>query len=235
MRKILGSLRFRASKFVDPFAGGGIIPLTVAFEDLADKVVMGEIDENVAAVWKTILVPSSAEWLAKRILEFDLNRDAVISTLASKPRSLRDKAFQTILRNRVQRGGIMAQGAGLIKTGEGGRGLASRWYPETLAKRILSISKYKNDPDCIYFIDPPYTAGGKKAGSRLYFHNELDHYRLFRSLSRVRGAAILTYDDADEVNELARNFRFDIHTVGMKNTHHAKMNELLLVKHGESR
>ncbi|MEN3765552.1 hypothetical protein ABC761_13530 [Salmonella sp. ZASA478] len=30
----------------------------------------------------------------------------------------------------------MAAGAGLIKAGEAGRGLKSRWYPETLARRI---------------------------------------------------------------------------------------------------
>lgn len=34
----------------------------------------------------------------------------------------------------------MAEGAGLVKTGENGRGLNSRWYPETLARRIQEIS-----------------------------------------------------------------------------------------------
>ena len=34
----------------------------------------------------------------------------------------------------------MAEGAGLVKTGENGRGLNSRWYPETLARRIQEIA-----------------------------------------------------------------------------------------------
>jgi len=49
------------------------------------------------------------------------------------------RAFATILRNRVQRGGILAPGASFIKNGENGKGIRSRWYPETLRKRIEAI------------------------------------------------------------------------------------------------
>src|SRR6185437_1366134 len=48
----------------------------------------------------------------------------------------RGRAFCTIVKNRMQRGGIMAARAGLVKAGKNGRGLHLRWYPETLAKRI---------------------------------------------------------------------------------------------------
>lgn len=36
----------------------------------------------------------------------------------------------------------MAPGAGLVKSGENGRGLRSRWYPGTLSRRILDIAKH---------------------------------------------------------------------------------------------
>ena len=55
LRDWLRSLRKRPSVFVEPFAGGGIASLTVAMETLADRVVMAELDSNVAAVWKAIL------------------------------------------------------------------------------------------------------------------------------------------------------------------------------------
>ncbi len=41
--------------FVELFAGGAIVGLTVAAERLADKVILSEIDDGVAAVWKVIL------------------------------------------------------------------------------------------------------------------------------------------------------------------------------------
>jgi DNA adenine methylase len=77
-----------------------------------------------------------AEWLEKQILHFDLTLENVVAVLKEEPDDLPARAFQTVIRNRVQRCGILAEGAGLIRTGENGRGLRSRWYPETLARRI---------------------------------------------------------------------------------------------------
>lgn len=34
---------------VEPFAGGGIVSLTVAFEQLAERVTMVELDDDVKA------------------------------------------------------------------------------------------------------------------------------------------------------------------------------------------
>ena len=39
---------------------------------------------------------------------------------------------------------------------------------------------------------------------------------------------MITYDDAEEVRALARNYRLETRTVAMSNTHHATMNELLI-------
>ncbi len=38
----------------------------------------------------------------------------------------------------------------------------------------------------------------------------------------------MTYDNADGVRELATTHGFDVEPVAMKNTHHAKMTELLI-------
>ena len=38
----------------------------------------------------------------------------------------------------------------------------------------------------------------------------------------------MTYDNVKEVRQLADKFGFDTETVAMKNTHHAKMTELLI-------
>jgi DNA adenine methylase len=82
--------------------------------------------------------------------------------------------------------------------------------------------------DAIFFIDPPYTAAGKKAGSRLYTHFELDHDELFRVTASLSGDFLMTYDDADGVRKLAKEHLFDTELVAMKTTHHAAMSELLI-------
>ncbi len=243
VREWLHSKRQRPSRLIEPFGGGAIISLTAAFERLAKHVVFAELDENVAAVWRVVL-NGNAEWLAKQILNFDLSVDAVKRILTQSPDTIREKSFQTILRNRVQRGGIMAAGAGLIKEGENGRGLKSRWYPQTLARRIREINRLKDrlsfveadgfklieehkaDKDAAFYIDPPYTL----AARRLYTAWEVDHARLFKLMSECKGDFLMSYDNTDEVAKMAVNFGFQSRPIAMKNTHHAKMTELLIGK-----
>jgi len=245
IRQWLASLSIRPAEFVEPFAGGGIVGLTVAFEQLAQKVTLLELDDQVAAVWQIILSEHGPE-LADRIVKFKFTTATVEQTLAQPAKKLLDKAFQTILRNRVNRGGILASGAGRVKHGESGKGLQSRWYPLTLKKRILdivairerihfihgdglkSLKQNATRPNSVFFIDSPYTAGGKRAGSRLYTHADLDHPELFRVASGLKGDFFMTYDDAPEVRALANQHGFDTHLIPMKNTHHAEMKELLI-------
>ena len=247
IREWLSSRNTSPTEFIEPFAGGAIVSLTVAFERLAKHVTMVELDHQVAAVWHTI-INGDGVWLAERIANFDLTSETVEETLSEPACSLPDIAFQTILKNRVNRGGILAKGAGRIKNGENGKGLKSRWYPQTLKQRIMDIIDVRDRirviegdglsvirtnahrEDVVFFIDPPYTAGGKRAGSRLYTHSVLDHEELFRIVSTICGDFLITYDNADELYDLARQYNFDTQLVAMKSTHHAEMTELLIGK-----
>ncbi len=133
--------------------------------------------------------------------------------------------------------------------GENGRGVASRWYPETLAKRIEQLHQvadrvtfiqgdgmellreYAPDPTAFVFVDPPYTAGtGKRAGSRLYDHSEVDHEAIFEFLGRGKAQFMMTYDDDLDVLRMAKRNGFVLQHVGMKNTHHRCMAELLITR-----
>jgi DNA adenine methylase len=245
LREWITQMYRRPGILVEPFAGGGIISLTALFDDLVQKVVMVELDEEIAAVWQSI-VDGDAEWLAKRILLFELTKDNVIKEIEQPAKSLKEKAFRTILKNRTLHGGILAAGSGFM--GENGKGIGSRWYPETLAKRFLDLNKiagriqftcgdglavmqeFSKNKDAIYFIDPPYTAGGKKAGRRLYKHCDLDHERLFAICESLPTDFLMTYDNAEEVKTMARAHGFHMRLIPIKSTHHATMEELVIGK-----
>lgn len=247
LRRWLKSKRKKPSLLIEPFAGGGIISLTAAFEGLTDGALMVEIDEQVAAVWQSI-IEGHADWLINKILTFELNKQNLSLELGKNYLDSKKIAFQTILKNRTFHGGILARGSGIIKYGENGKGLHSRWYPHTLARRIKEINtmksrldfvradgmevmhSYASKKDVVYFIDPPYTAGGKRAGARLYKYYDIDHEELFKLCQTLKGDFVLTYDNAEEVKYLVRKFGFEMRPIAMKNTHHAKMTELVIGK-----
>ena len=225
----------------EPFAGGGIVSLTAAFENLANEITMIELDEEVAAVWE-VIINGDTNWLATAILEFDLTIENVNRILLKDEKSIEERAFSTILKNRVYHGGIIAKGSGLIKKGENGKGIKSRWYPKTLHDRIIAINLVKNkinfktgdafsfleenmsDNEKYFFIDPPYT----KAGRRLYTHSDIDHERLFEITSRIAGKYMLTYDDTDKIRSLADKYNLMYKTIPMKTTHHIQKNEIII-------
>jgi DNA adenine methylase len=248
IRAWLHSMDMKPSTFIEPFAGGAVVGLSVAFEELACRVILAELDEQVAAVWQTIVEEGDGPWLADQIVSFALTPKNVDALLSKTNVSLRMRAFQTVVKNRVNRGGILAEGAGKLKYGENGRGISSRWYPETLAQRINDINEiksrlsfihgdglqliqeYSKMSDVVFFLDPPYTASSKRPGARLYNYCELDHEKLFALLATITGNFLITYDNADEVKELAHQYNFDYEAVPMKSTHHAELSELLIGK-----
>ncbi len=244
IRSWLAVSRLQSAVFVEPFAGGGVASLTAVILGHVNRAVMSELDAGVAALWRCIL--EDAGWLTRKIVEFEPSRRNVVSILRGDFSDTRDIAFQTLVRNRTQRGGIMASGAGLMKTGENHRGVASRWYPQTLVERIRRIHanreritflyedgfnlirRYRSDRQAVFFVDPPYTASTKRAGRRLYNHNEIDHDELFDLMTTVEGRFLMTYDQDDRIEKMAAARGFIVDRVAMKSTHHANMIELLI-------
>ena len=233
----------RVSTFVEPFAGGAVVGLTVAVEGL-----LCEKDPDVGAVWSVVFSAGddAFEALCERIAGFVLTRESAIASLACKPDTVQERAFQTILRNRVNRGGILAAGASLLKAGENNKGIASRWYPQTLVRRLAAlrqvrdvvefvqgdafdqVARFRDDATAAFFIDPPYTAGGKNAGSRLYNHSVIDHRRLFRECAAAAFPFLMTYDDSEDVVRLAERNGLALRRVPMRSTHHVTKEELVI-------
>ncbi|MCY3994628.1 MAG: DNA adenine methylase [Rhodobacter sp.] len=236
------------SLLIEPFAGGGIVSLTAVMEGLVDRCLMIEIDADVAAFWQSAL--RHGPELCARIIDFEPTREAVYHLAETKPETLLDHGFRTLVLNRTRRGGILAPGASLPRVGENGRGVTSRWYPETLVDRIRAIGEHADRiafctgdgagileaivaariSDAAIFVDPPYTARGKRAGKRLYKHNEIDHAALFRILAGSNVSFLMTYDLSPEVIDLISIHGFHAAQVLMKTTHHTKLPELVITR-----
>ena len=231
---------------VEPFAGGGIVSLTAVMEGLTERALMVDLDRDVAAFWRAALM--HGDELVERVLTFDVTRENVAELEQQRPACVVDHAFRTLVLNRTRRGGVLAAGASLTRSGENGKGIASRWYPETLAKRLAAISEHTDrltfcegdgaavleitaNIDAVrMFVDAPYTAGGKRAGSRLYAHNDVNHRRIFETLAAAGTDFVMTYDCCDEIVELVAEHRFCAVTVEMRNGHNSRISELVITR-----
>lgn len=230
------------AELIEPFAGGGIISLTAAAENYFNHIIMTELDEDVAAVWETIFSEKDHDWLSNKILNFVVTPENINEVELHANEGTKERAFSTIVRNRTNHGGILAKGSGKIKTGEGGKGLSSRWYPETLVRRITEANKLRdkiqfinedafkimrqqqNNSNAYFFIDPPYTI----AGRRLYNLFDVDHRQIFEIIAKLQGHFLLTYDDTTEIRNFAEEFSLSYKTIPMQTTHLIKKEELLI-------
>lgn len=245
IREWLGQTR--PEFLIEPFAGGAVVSLTAVMENLVNTALMVELDRDVAALWRAAL--ESPEVLRERVREFEPTLERLRAMEQTVPDTVVEHGFRTLVLNRTRRGGILAAGASFARNGENGRGLLSRWYPDTLIDRLAAIEAAapriafcegdgmkllpvllsEGSRNTAVFIDPPYTArGGKRAGARLYAHCEIDHAALFALLAERKTNFLMTYDAAPEIIDLVRQYDFNAVCLSMKNTHHNQLPELVI-------
>ena len=229
-----------ATWFIEPFCGGSSCGLTALAEKLADKVLLADLDDEIAALWEAVTRGLGDE-LANRIMRFNMCEENAKKIIHSEPDDLADRAFRTIIKNRCRYGGIMAPRAG----GMYNEGVNRRWYPKSLAHRLRClnmvrhrldfmqmdalhlIAEHRRSSDVTFFIDPPYTAGDH-AGRRLYNHNDVDHQMLFHLCSQLKGDFLMTYSSTEMVWELAKEYKLDVRMVNMKSATHKIKTEMII-------
>ena len=226
---------------IEPFAGGAIVSLTAVMENLVPRAVMVERDRDVAAFWHAVL--QSAPALAERVRGFEPTIERIRALEDTSPTDVLEHGFRTLVLNRTRMNGGLAAQASFP------RRMASRWYPETLAKRLAAINEHRNRLDFFegdgtallplvlrtagrktaVFLDPPYTAqGGRRAGQRLYTHARVDHARAFATLAQYEANFLMTCDTAPQIVDLVREHDFTAVNVSVKNGHHDRTHELVV-------
>ena len=94
--------------------------------------------------------------------------------------------------------------------------------------KLLPLILGGRNREAAVFLDPPYTAGGKRADSRLYTHSSIDHAALFTILAETGANFLMTYDAVPEVIELVRKNNFYAVELMMMNGHHNQMSEIVI-------
>lgn len=237
--------------YFEPFAGGAGAALRLLQEGVVAEIHLNDLDHRISAFWTAVL--NYTERFADYIMsvpvtleEWERQREICNSADPSKVFEL---GFSTFYLNRCNRSGIILDAApigGYAQTGKWK--IDSRFYRETLVKRVLAIGKrrkqisitnmdardflvkasMKREQNNIFvYLDPPYYSNG----SRLYMnpyedqgHEELAHY----IKKQDQFVWIMSYDDTNFIRGLYKECKLSYHPIDYILQRRRKEQELLI-------
>lgn len=214
--------------YVEPYAGGASVALSLLFNEYASKIIINDIDKSIFSFWYSILfdtdklcklihdTPVTADnWKIQKSIQKNKNRFGSLKL-----------GFSTFFLNRTNRSGIL--NAGII----GGRQQNGKWKIDArynkkdLIERIERIALYKDKielynfdavelikslrktlpKNALFYFDPPYYVKGKDL--YLNYYTDKDHIEIAEEISKIKNQKwIITYDNVCPITNLYTNFR----------------------------
>ncbi len=208
------------SEYVEPYAGGASVALSLLFEEYASHIHINDLDRSVYTFWKVLLDrpdelcqrieatrPGVREWERQRNVQGQTDADDL------------DLAFSTFFLNRTNRSGII--GGGII----GGRGqqgkwkIDARWRPDESIARIEKIARFASRitltgmdtakyleevvptlDSAFLYLDPPYYGKGKGLYRSFYEHQ--DHEEIASLVGLLNCPWVVSYDAEPRIEAL---------------------------------
>lgn len=231
IKEVYRSNRLNDGTYVEPYAGGAAVALTLLLEGYARNIVINDIDKSIYSFWYTIINHTGefierihdtevtmSEWHKQKQVQSNIENFSIL-----------DIAFSTFFLNRTNRSGILQGGVIGGQNQNGPYKIDARYNKSNLIERIKLISQYKNrisvfnldaldlitnlqsklpQKSLIYF-DPPYYNKGDLLYKNFYTHQ--DHVTVASVVKSLQQPWLVTYDSTEEIidiykNENAENF-----------------------------
>lgn len=215
---------------IEPFAGSGLVGLSLLHAGIIDRLVLVEKDERMICLLEGLLDDPT---LADRYVAFSCTTANVKGLLRSEK-----SAFRYLVQSRCSN---RAKFDGGLRTV-----IDERWCRDMVVRNIRRVyalrdritvvesdglevmRQYSDDPNVGCFADPPYSADAISKGHTMYRHHKLNHQKLFSILAGWRGPWLLTEDNSPMVRSLALCYRFRSKRVEMNTSDNRKTTELVL-------
>jgi DNA adenine methylase len=215
---------------IEPFAGSGLIGLSLLHAGIIDRLVLVEKDERMVCLLKGLLDDPA---LAGRYATFSCTRANVKELLCSEK-----SAFRYLVQSRCSNRAKFDGGLRTVIDERWCRNMVVRNIRRVYALRdritvvegdgLEVMRQYSDDPNVGCFADPAYTADVKSKGHTVYRHHKLNHQKLFSILAGWHGPWLLTEDNSPMVRSLALCYRFSSKQVEMNTSDNRKLTELIL-------
>lgn len=220
--------------YIEPYAGGAAVALTLLLEEYAWEIVINDIDPLVYAFWWSVL--NDTEVLLRKIKDTPVTmhtwREQKRVHENPKLHSNTEVGFATFFLNRTNYSGILKGGVIGGKKQDGPYKLDARFNKEDLLERINLIARYsgriklfnldawnlivtlkpKLPPKCLLYFDPPYFNKGKLLYSN--FYTPADHSRMASLIRTLPFRWIVTYDNVPEIREIYSGETFEEFDIG---------------------
>lgn len=237
--------------YIEPFAGGAGVALSLLLEGAVNQIVINDYDKAIYSFWRAI--KDDSQELIRLIEHTPLTIDEwrhqkeVYST--QNRRYSVELGFAAFYLNRTNRSGILSAGpiGGYNQTGN--YNIDARFNRETLIGRIQEIANRKSQivvynkeirsfingvipkyqDDAFVYFDPPYYENGQ----RLYknFFSPTDHADIARAISGgVNCPWIITYDDVPDLRKIYSDYEQRRYNLNYSAANKGKGSEIIIFK-----
>jgi DNA adenine methylase len=220
------------SHYVEPYAGGASVALSLLFEEYAAHIHINDLDRSVAAFWRVVLERTDELCALVQRVKVDMDereRQRAVQD-ATDPDDL-ELGFSTFFLNRTSRSGIIRGGVigGWDQTGKWK--IDARFNRPDLIQRIQRVARFASRitvteedaasflrkrlpsiPSPFVYLDPPYYVKGEGLYRNFYEHD--DHEEIHALVEALPVPWVVSYDAAPEIwslYESVAGIRYGLH------------------------
>lgn len=208
-------------KYIEPYAGGAGAALSLLILGKVDSIVINDFDVAIYSFWKSIL--DHPDEFIDKINNTPINIDEWYKQreiYKSKNSDVLTLGFATFFLNRTNRSGILKGGVIGGKAQTGKWKLDARFNKIALIQKIRLIQKfrkqitihnldglelielYKDNPESLFYIDPPYYVQGGSLYLNSYKHDAHEKLAELLNLNAKTIKWMLTYDNVQPILDL---------------------------------
>lgn len=210
---------FIGRDYVEPYAGGASVALSLLFEDYADHIHINDLNSGIFSFWHSVLYETDQLCELIDSTPVNLKSWSQQKRIYDNPSSTElQLGFSTFFLNRTNRSGIISGG---VIGGQDQRGdwkIDARYNRVELIRRIRKIARYRSrisltnldanifldrwsgtrrESEAFIYLDPPYYVKG--AGLYDNFYNSDDHVSVSRVVKKLAHPWIVSYDAASQI------------------------------------
>ena len=213
--------------YIEPFAGGAGVALSLLMEGVVKHIVINDYDKAIYSFWRALKeAPQELMDLVEHTpLTIDEWRHQKDIYCTHNNRYSVELGFAAFYLNRTNRSGILNAGPIGGYEQNGNYGMDVRFNREALIGRMKEISKYKSSitvynkeirsfisgvipkdqANAFVYFDPPYYENGQRLYKNFFSSN--DHADIaYRIMNGVDCPWVITYDDVPELRRIYSGF-----------------------------